>query len=228
MWVKICGITNEEDALLAVALGADALGFMFVPGSPRQVAPETVGEILHRLPSGVVTVGVFRDERPGACRRAREHPRSVGRPAARSGAALRRSLGAPTCPVRDPGLRGRAILRSPRWATVRSTSCWSTPTSRAQEPCSTGRWPTRCRPACACCSRAVCTRETWRRRSSGSARGVSTSASGVETTPGSGRKDARKLRSFITRGAAGGRGARGRRRVGARSQGRALRLDGRR
>jgi phosphoribosylanthranilate isomerase len=62
MWVKICGITNEEDALLAVALGADALGFVFAPGSPRQVLPETVGEILHRLPPGVITVGVFRDE----------------------------------------------------------------------------------------------------------------------------------------------------------------------
>ena len=63
MWVKICGITNEEDALLAVALGADALGFNFAPGSPRQVKPDTVGEILHRLPPGIITVGVFRDER---------------------------------------------------------------------------------------------------------------------------------------------------------------------
>jgi phosphoribosylanthranilate isomerase len=62
MFVKICGLTSEEDALLAVALGADALGFVFAPGSPRQVLPETVGEILHRLPPGVVTVGVFRDE----------------------------------------------------------------------------------------------------------------------------------------------------------------------
>jgi phosphoribosylanthranilate isomerase len=62
MWVKICGITNEEDALLAVALGADALGFVFAPGSPRQVTPEKVAEILHRLPPGVITVGVFRDE----------------------------------------------------------------------------------------------------------------------------------------------------------------------
>jgi phosphoribosylanthranilate isomerase len=62
MWIKICGVTNEEDALLAVALGADALGFVFAPGSPRQVTPETVGEILHRLPGGVITVGVFRDE----------------------------------------------------------------------------------------------------------------------------------------------------------------------
>ncbi len=62
MWVKICGITNEEDALLTVALGADALGFVFAP-SPRQVTPETVAEILHRLPPGIITVGVFRDER---------------------------------------------------------------------------------------------------------------------------------------------------------------------
>ncbi|HEX9506689.1 MAG TPA: phosphoribosylanthranilate isomerase [Acidimicrobiia bacterium] len=63
MWVKVCGITNEEDALLAVALGADAVGFVFAPGSARKVMPETVGEILHRLPPGVITVGVFRDER---------------------------------------------------------------------------------------------------------------------------------------------------------------------
>ena len=63
MWVKVCGITNEEDALLAVALGADALGFIFAPGSTRQVTPETVGAILHRLPPGVLTIGVFRDER---------------------------------------------------------------------------------------------------------------------------------------------------------------------
>jgi phosphoribosylanthranilate isomerase len=63
MWVKICGITNEEDALLTVALGADALGFNMAPGSPRQVAPDTVAEILHRLPPGIITVGVFRDER---------------------------------------------------------------------------------------------------------------------------------------------------------------------
>jgi phosphoribosylanthranilate isomerase len=62
MFVKICGVTNEEDALLAVALGADALGFNFAPGSPRQITPETAAEILHRLPSGVITAGVFRDE----------------------------------------------------------------------------------------------------------------------------------------------------------------------
>ena len=64
MFVKICGITDEEDALLAVALGADALGFVFAPGSPRQVTPDQVAGIVHRLPAGTMTVGVFRDERP--------------------------------------------------------------------------------------------------------------------------------------------------------------------
>jgi phosphoribosylanthranilate isomerase len=63
VFVKICGITNEEDALLAVALGADALGFVFAPGSSRQVTPADVTPIVKRLPPGMLTVGVFRDER---------------------------------------------------------------------------------------------------------------------------------------------------------------------
>jgi len=57
-------MTSEEDALLAVALGADAIGFIFASGSARQVTPEKVKQIVSRLPHGVVTVGVFRDERP--------------------------------------------------------------------------------------------------------------------------------------------------------------------
>ena len=60
MFVKVCGTTNEEDALLAVAMGADAVGFIFAP-SPRQVSVTTVRQIVHRLPPEVVTVGVFRD-----------------------------------------------------------------------------------------------------------------------------------------------------------------------
>lgn len=63
MFIKICGITNADDALLATALGADGLGFIMAP-SPRQVAPPRVEEIVRRLPSGVLTVGVFRDEAP--------------------------------------------------------------------------------------------------------------------------------------------------------------------
>ena len=60
MFVKICGITSEEDALLAVAMGADAVGFIFAP-SPRQMAPNRVREIAARLPPEILTVGVFRD-----------------------------------------------------------------------------------------------------------------------------------------------------------------------
>lgn len=63
MFVKICGITSEEDALLAVAMGADAVGFIFAP-SKRQVAPSLVREIVRRLPREILTVGVFRDEAP--------------------------------------------------------------------------------------------------------------------------------------------------------------------
>jgi len=62
MFVKICGITSEEDALLAVAMGADAVGFVFAP-SPRQMSPAAVSAIVRRLPPEVLTVGVFRDER---------------------------------------------------------------------------------------------------------------------------------------------------------------------
>lgn len=63
MFVKICGITNEDDALLAVAMGADALGFVFAP-SVRQVAVQRVHEITRRIPPEILTVGVFRDEHP--------------------------------------------------------------------------------------------------------------------------------------------------------------------
>jgi phosphoribosylanthranilate isomerase len=63
MFVKVCGTTSEEDALLAVAMGVDALGFVFA-ASPRQVAPAAVADIVKRLPPEVVTIGVFRDEAP--------------------------------------------------------------------------------------------------------------------------------------------------------------------
>ena len=60
MFVKICGITCAEDALLATALGADALGFVFAP-SRRQVSETVVRDIVGQLPHDVMTVGVFRD-----------------------------------------------------------------------------------------------------------------------------------------------------------------------
>ena len=59
-FVKICGITNETDALAAVAMGADVLGFIFAP-SARKVSVATVTDIVRRLPDGVTTIGVFKD-----------------------------------------------------------------------------------------------------------------------------------------------------------------------
>ncbi len=58
-WIKICGITNLEDALTAVHAGADALGFVFYETSPRRVDPETARRIVGKLPGTVEKVGVF-------------------------------------------------------------------------------------------------------------------------------------------------------------------------
>lgn len=57
--IKICGITNSEDALAAVLAGADTLGFNFYPKSKRFVAPATAREIVTSLPKGVRSIGVF-------------------------------------------------------------------------------------------------------------------------------------------------------------------------
>jgi phosphoribosylanthranilate isomerase len=58
-WVKICGITNLEDALVAVDAGADAVGFVFYEKSPRFVTVETARKIIAKLPESVDKVGVF-------------------------------------------------------------------------------------------------------------------------------------------------------------------------
>ena len=92
MFVKICGITNEEDALMAVALGADAVGFIFAP-SRRQVTQGTVRDIVRRLPPETLAVGVFRDQSPKFVIDTIQFAR-----------------------LRGVQLHGREPLRTPRWS----------------------------------------------------------------------------------------------------------------
>ncbi|MDE0502450.1 MAG: phosphoribosylanthranilate isomerase, partial [Candidatus Poribacteria bacterium] len=66
--VKICGITNLEDALTAVESGADALGFVFVPDTPRFVEPNQVAAIVAELPPFITTVGLFANKDGGKIR----------------------------------------------------------------------------------------------------------------------------------------------------------------
>lgn len=64
MLVKICGITNREDALAAVEFGAGALGFIFFPKSPRAASADVVSEWIGQIPPQILRVGVYVNEMP--------------------------------------------------------------------------------------------------------------------------------------------------------------------
>ena len=70
--IKICGLTREQDVDAAVAAGADALGFVFYPPSPRYIAPQRAAELARRIPPFVDVVGLFVNEAPEVVRAACE------------------------------------------------------------------------------------------------------------------------------------------------------------
>ena len=71
--IKICGITNEEDALHAAGCGAAALGFIFYPPSPRYVKPEDARKIISVLSDKLVKIGVFVNEKVDEIKRVMEY-----------------------------------------------------------------------------------------------------------------------------------------------------------
>ena len=116
-WVKICGMTNLEDALVAVDAGADAVGFVFYEKSPRCVSVDTAREIVAKLPQDVEKIGVFVD--PDS------DPMDVLREAGLTGTQsyISRPGSSWSLDSRHRGRTRQQILRSPRVSGI--PSCWT-------------------------------------------------------------------------------------------------------
>jgi phosphoribosylanthranilate isomerase len=102
--VKVCGITNLEDALVALDAGADALGFNFYRRSPRYIAPEEARRIIMKLPPSLLCVGVFVNE---------VRPEAVARVAESAGVAMVQLHGDES-PEYCAGLRDHQIIKALR------------------------------------------------------------------------------------------------------------------
>ncbi len=115
--VKICGITNLEDALACVDAGADMLGFNFYPRSPRYIVPSEARRITEQLPASVLSVGVFVNE---------ESPGRVEELASQAGVAglqLHGDESASYCRALGGRLVIKALRVSPDFAVESATSC---------------------------------------------------------------------------------------------------------
>ena len=142
MFVKICGVTDVDDGLLAVALGADALGLNFVPGSVRQIAPGRARDIVARIPGEVMNVGIFRNE-------AKERVVDIVHTAGLDAAQLHGNE--PVDDVAWVAERVPTVIKAvaagteqaSRAATFPCRSFSSTRWFPAAGKCSTGRWPSR-------------------------------------------------------------------------------------
>jgi phosphoribosylanthranilate isomerase len=103
-WVKVCGTTNLHDAQLAVAAGADALGFIFAP-SPRRIQIADAAEIVAKLPNGIEKIGVFVNETPA-------HMAEVAQQVDLSGVQLHGDEAAEQMPEFRRLLGGRKVIKT--------------------------------------------------------------------------------------------------------------------
>lgn len=108
--VKVCGLTNLADALVAMAAGADALGFILAE-SPRQLRPDQVKQIITKLPPLAVTVGVFVDAPADEVKQVRDFcgldmVQLVGGPGNDAADAM---LGGPRRVIRVQGMSGQTV-----------------------------------------------------------------------------------------------------------------------
>jgi len=109
-WVKICGITNLEDAQTAVDAGADALGFVFYERSPRNIDRQVAREIVAKLPERVEKVGVFVNQ-------SAEHINEISRAVGITAVQLHEDVSprGQTLQNLDPCYRSKTFVVLPAW-----------------------------------------------------------------------------------------------------------------